>query len=196
MTLRIVSDATGGRIQNETPIDVMVVGAAGAVTFSTAVTANSDLTVNGKMKVAAAKMPVFSAYLNANQTLTTNTYTTVVLNAELLDNANAFNTTNGRFQPAVAGWYQVSATLTITTTSGSASNAQLSLYKNGSSYKRLAYRDDTSAAINSIGLTGSTLVYMNGTTDYLEMAAFCGAAGRAEGGANVTHLSGFLVYPD
>lgn len=190
MTLKLVSDVTGGRIQNETPIDVMTVGNGGAVSFA------GNVAVGGTLKVAAAKLPFFSAYLSANQALTTNVYTIVVLNAELVDGANAFNTTNGRFQPSIAGWYQVSACLTITTTSGAASNVQLALYKNGSAYKRLAYRDDTSANINSIGLVGSTLVYMNGSTDYLEMAGFCGVASRAEGGANATHMSGFLVYPD
>jgi hypothetical protein len=56
--------------------------------------------------------PAFRAYNNANQNITASTFTKVLLQVEDFDTASCFdNTTNYRFTPTVAGYYQVSGSV-------------------------------------------------------------------------------------
>jgi hypothetical protein len=108
-------------------------------------------------------MPAFSAYASANQTISQGVFTKVQYNVEEFDTANCYdNTTNYRFTPLVAGYYQV----TVAVAWASVANALVSIYKNGSEFKRGSY-----VGANVVGAINSALIYMNGTTDYLE--GFC-----------------------
>ena len=108
--------------------------------------------------------PAFSAYAGASQTIATGTWTKVVINTKEFDTANAFDsTTNYRFTPLVPGYYQVSGQATITT---AGSNAIVAVYKNGTSYKRGSM---TSTNTFSSGNSLSALVFLNGSTDYIEL---------------------------
>lgn len=106
-------------------------------------------------------VPCFSAYLGSSQTVSNGTWTKVAANTELFDtNSNYDSTTNYRFQPTVAGYYQLNI--------GWAVNAvptaiQLAIYKNGSSFVV-----PSQTAANSATTSGSFLVYANGSTDYFE----------------------------
>ena len=77
--------------------------------------------------------PAFYAYQSASgQSITTSTYTKIVFDTKAFDTANAFdNTTNYRFQPTVAGYYQFNAVLTP---SSATSYTIVRIYKNGSAY--------------------------------------------------------------
>jgi len=79
---------------------------------------NIQLQYNG---VAA---PAFVAYYNTGGSgtlITTNTWTKVPFNTEVYDTANCFDTTNYRFTPSVAGYYQINATAYLYANSGSMS---------------------------------------------------------------------------
>lgn len=114
--------------------------------------------------------PAFSAYRSSsNQSVTTSTWTKVQCQTEEFDTASAYdNATNYRFTPQVAGYYQVNAQLCpvgVPVTRGIAA-----IYKNGSSHKIGSdYLVDSTTTGRSVV---STLVYMNGTTDYLEMFGY------------------------
>jgi hypothetical protein len=109
--------------------------------------------------------PAFSAYMSATQSLTTTTLTKVQFNTEDFDTDSCYDhTTNYRFTPNVAGYYQVNGVLTLIGTSGTAWVMQL--YKNGSV---IQYIGNQRSSGGEGGPSGSALVYMNGTTDYLEM---------------------------
>jgi hypothetical protein len=112
--------------------------------------------------------PAFSAYLNTSQSITTSTFTKVQINTEEFDtNSNYDNATNYRFTPTVAGYYQVNGRFS------SEVNSTLlvaTIYKNGVEVKRGM---DTRASVNvSTAVTVNTLIYMNGTTDYIEFYAY------------------------
>lgn len=113
--------------------------------------------------------PAFSAYLNSAQSLPNSTSTKVQFNAEEFDTNNNFDsTTNYRFTPTVAGYYQVNG-LIVCTALSSGYYAQAQLFKNGSAAK---YGVNTPSATNAYTRSNiSALVYMNGTTDYLELYA-------------------------
>lgn len=132
--------------------------------------------------------PAFSAYLNSAQTLSSVTFTKLTLNAEEYDTASAFDsTTNYRFTPQVAGYYQFNAQMTI---ASSPTPQLIALYKNGSAYIRL-----NNLTSNTESISGSWLVYLNGSTDYIEMFGYVTTGqGLSTGlGTQRTSLQGFLV---
>lgn len=134
---------------------------------------NSNYTLNlpaaaGTVMVSG-NMPAFSAYNNAATSLTQNVYTKLAFQVEEYDTASCYdNATNFRFTPTVAGYYIVNGSFQVTTT---AAGMKLALYKNGSAYKLMGQAEPSS------GFTqGSAQVYLNGSTDYIELYAVQTAA--------------------
>jgi hypothetical protein len=107
-------------------------------------------------------MPAFSAYNSSAQTLSASTATKLQFQTEEFDTANCFdNATNYRFTPTVAGYYQAGGGFGGGTTQ---CTTIVVMYKNGSLFKVLA----NSPSVNPASY-GSALVYLNGTTDYIEL---------------------------
>jgi hypothetical protein len=136
--------------------------------------------------------PAFSAYQGTSQTLTANVYTKIQLNTERFDTNNNFDpTTNYRFTPTVAGYYQINYAVYGTSTV-SVTNFVTALYKNGSVYEFGAIN-----TLNSIQqYVSSTLVYMNGSTDYLELYITMNGSGTlaaTPSSGTVSYMSGFLA---
>jgi hypothetical protein len=116
--------------------------------------------------------PAFSYYLNGAQTVSAATFTKVTLNTKTFDTNNNFDpTTNYRFTPTIAGYYQISALIGFNST-GTISRAFISIYKNGSVY---VYGLDLPTIIYRA--PASVLVYMNGSTDYLELYGWVNGSG-------------------
>jgi hypothetical protein len=132
--------------------------------------------------------PVFSAYKSANQTISQNTWTKVTFNAEEFDTSNYFDTTNSKFLPTTAGYYQINVVCYVL---GSASDMYAQLYKNGSGMSPEVYVNFSSST-NGTHLAFSNLMYFNGSTDYIELYAYSNGASPSinKGG---THFQGFLV---
>lgn len=106
----------------------------------------------------ATSGPSFRAYRSTNQTISTSTWTKVQLNSEDWDTDNCYDsTTNYRFTPTTSGKYQVNMSII---TGGTFYGV---VYKNGSENSRLYYQG--SAGQDE---SGSCLISMNGTTDYIE----------------------------
>ena len=137
----------------------------------------------------AATGPIFSAYRSGDQTgVTNNTLVKVQLNAEEFDTASCFDsTTNYRFTPNVAGYYRFEWSLDARGTNLIVGHTQL--WKNGVLHKSGAW----AAHSSNISISGgSAVVYMNGSTDYVELYGYTTASsGNLFGGglAN-TFLSG------
>lgn len=120
----------------------------------------------------ATNPPAFSAVMTGVVTPTGGVYTKVTCNSEEFDtNSNYDNATNYRFTPTVAGYYQVNGVINFVST-GSITRAIVAIYKNGSAFK---FGNDVSASVNK--LTASALVYMNGTTDYVELFGWVNGVG-------------------
>lgn len=114
---------------------------------------------------AAASGPAFSAYRGTTQqNFSASTHTKVELNAEDFDTDNCFDpTTNYRFTANKAGKYQFNTTLYIQ--AGTSARLLIQLYKNGSAFARLFDATAPTAGVFS----GSALIDLNGTTDYIEL---------------------------
>jgi len=138
--------------------------------------------------------PAFHAYGNTATSVPINTFTKITLNAELYDTASCFDsTTNYRFTPNVSGYYQFS--FLFTHLSGSIStNILPAIFKNGAEYIR-----GVDPASFTFATGGSGLVYLNGTTDYVELylyQAYLNPATIGGGGSSAsthTYLTGFLA---
>lgn len=146
--------------------------AGAAVSFTSAPTVFS--TVPGA-KVSAVGPSVSAYRATSNQTFTTGTTVKVQLNAEDFDIGGCFDsTTNYRWTPNVAGYYQVSFAVAVGASSGMA-NVQTHLFKNGATIGMGSYVPSVST--NDTVTVGSKLVYMNGTTDYLETWIYANGTG-------------------
>ena len=182
-------------------------GGAGNLILTPSGSVGSDVTVTVPAvtgtAMVSANMPAFSAYLSANQSgISQNTWTKATLNTEEFDTANCFDsTTNYRFTPNVAGYYQVNFTLWASSTNQYGSAVAGSIYKNGSAYKRttinLVGGSGGTTPINEVGTQVSAVIYMNGSTDYLEFYGYeygYSANGIIEGGTTYyTNASAVLV---
>lgn len=116
--------------------------------------------------------PAFSAVLSTNQTLTTGTYTKMAFATEEFDTNSNFDTSTYRFTPKVAGYYQVNGACALTSQFG-IGQSFITVYKNGAKFKT-----GTDANIaGPISHVISTLIYLNGTTDYIEAYAYQGSGG-------------------
>jgi len=140
--------------------------------------------------------PAFSAYKSTSQTLTHNTNTLVTFDTESYDTNNNF--ASNRFTPTVAGYYQVCCVIDYQGTFNRSYFLNNLLYKNGATVK------STSASL-VMGNGGEVSVannpppiYMNGTTDYLELWAYsfdytASTSTTINGTALLTSFGAYLV---
>ena len=114
--------------------------------------------------------PAFSAYRSTSQTgVTSSVFTKVQLTSEYFDTANCFDSsTNYRFTPTVAGYYQVNAILFLSGTG--MTSAGCFIYKNANLFSYGSYMS-LSVNISTFVSSVSNVIYMNGTTDYIELYA-------------------------
>jgi hypothetical protein len=146
--------------------------------------------------MVSGNMPAFSAYAaSVSQSITSGTTTKVQFPSERFDTANCFDsTTNYRFTPNVAGYYQVN--YVVRNISGNPVTLISFLYKNGSSYS-VGYQNQgftTRTIYADVG--GSDLVYMNGSTDYLEVYFYSDGSSPSLSDTTlpyVSYFSGSLV---
>ena len=142
----------------------------------------------------ATKMPVngpaFIAFMSANQNISSATNTKVQFNTKGFDTNTNYNTSLFRFTPTVAGYYQVTVMCRDGTglTSGFVTT---SISKNGS--------------IIATGYAGAggwgpspavtLLVYMNGSTDYLEAFYYqsSGSTTAINASSSVSYFQGYLA---
>jgi hypothetical protein len=81
----------------------------------------------------------------------------------------------------VAGYYQVNGEYDLQ--SGSPTRALISVWKNGSEFKRGNDLSVSSGNLaNGAGSVVSALIYLNGSTDYIELYAFYAGGGVLVGG--------------
>jgi hypothetical protein len=140
----------------------------------TAVTAGTGLTGGGtsgavtlSLDTTAVQGPAFRAFRSGtNQTFTAATWTKVQLISESYDTANCFDpTTNYRFTPNKAGYYQFNASIWMDR--GASGNIYAAFYLNGNEVSM--WNNMNGVAFSTVAVPGSDLIYLNGTTDYIEL---------------------------
>ena len=135
----------------------------------------------------AATAPAVRATMSANQAISASTWTKMNMDKTdtpvTFDTNSNYDTSNYRFTPTVAGYYQVDVKFQYTT----AGSGLAVVYRNGISY---AWGDYPSSSF----ATGvSTLVYLNGSTDYIEPYAYRTTAGTISSNPSTTYFNAILV---
>jgi hypothetical protein len=173
---------------------VLLGSTSGSITLQEPAVAGTtvlDLPATSGTVMISGNMPAFSAYqANAtNTSVPSATFTKITLDAEEFDTANCF--ASSRFTPNVAGYYQINGNIQINNSSTSY-NGIVSIFKNGSRYKDGNYAPLTSF---SSFLSVSCLVYLNGSTDYVELYGYQNSGGTltSNGGQTYSYLTGSLV---
>jgi hypothetical protein len=135
----------------------------------------------------AGNGPAFSAYQSTAQSLTANTITKLQLQTEEFDTAGAFdNATNYRFQPTVAGYYQVNGSYTAL---ANRTYNVVYIYKTGIIFKT----SNTANNLTGSGASISALVYLNGSSDYVELYALTGITQSVTNNAQDTYFQAVMV---
>lgn len=181
MSSLVVSGNTSGSVTLSAP-DV-----AGSVTVTLPSASGTMLT--SATPFSNGQGPAFFAYPNSTTTVVNATSTKLTFDAELFDTNSNF--ASSRFTPTVAGYYQISGLVTLIASSGI---SHIEVFKNGS-----IYSIGSQTANNSSGVASSVsvLVYLNGSTDYVELYGFQtsgGSIGNFGAGSGVyNYFTGALV---
>ena len=148
----------------------------GASGTTITVPSGATITNNGTQTgFGGTNTPAFRAYLGSNATPANNTTTKVNIDTENFDTDNCYdNSSNYRFTPNVAGKYFVYAQLAYSSTvlAMNVKKGTTFIYKNGSELVRninQAADSSSSNYSNQFTLLASTVVDMNGSSDYLEV---------------------------
>lgn len=134
--------------------------------------------------------PTFNAYVGTSQAISAASFTVCNVNTEMFDTNSCFDTGTYRFTPTVAGYYQVNAQVAFQT---AATLVIASVWKNGvrGFVESLIW---TTGGLTTVSCSG--IVYMNGTTDYLDLRAYSDStANTVVDGKNNTAFSATLVRP-
>ena len=185
--------ASGGSVTISSPDTssdyTLTVPAANATVVTTASSANITQSMIGTG--VGATGPAFSVYISADQSISLATWTKVQFNGEYFDTNNNFDsTTNYRFTPTVAGYYQINF---VTTGISGAGRAFLgAIYKNGSRIITTGVYMVSSSSIDDGPAAIGNVFYMNGSTDYIEFYVYQdGGTGLVFTGYTIA--SGFLA---
>jgi len=141
-------------------------------------TTGQVLTVSGGVPIWAtaggSSGPTFSVASNTEQSVSQSTNTKVTFQVENWDTASNF--ASSRFTPTTAGYYQINAVISFT---GSANfTYRTMIYKNGSSWSNGSMSIGVAVANPSVNT--SSLVYLNGSTDYVELYGWTDSTGTRE----------------
>ena len=142
------------------------------------------------VEVTGGDAVAFRGELLANQTVAGSTMTKVNLDTSSIDTDSAL--VDGKFKPSVAGYYQVNGAVGAYCVPPS-DNTNVTLFKNGVVYS--SGSQISMAGLNSARSVVSDVIYLNGTTDYLELHGFVTSTGTTaiDSSDTNTFLSAVLV---
>ena len=192
-TLNTIAHGLNGSTSGTITLNSVAIAGTNTATFPAA---TGTVMVSGNM-------PAYIARLTSNQSAT-GSFQIIQFDVKIADTNGCYNNTgstvtlNGvsapqySFAPNIAGYYQINASLpAFDTVNGS--GYVLYIYKNGSAYtisSALPVVSGTSTISGSV----SQVVYLNGTSDYIQIyARFIGTAPVFFGGATGSYVSGSLI---
>jgi len=123
--------------------------------------------------IAASSAVAFSIKTTGNQAVTAGASTIVEFDTVEFDDNSLFNLSTNKFQPSIAGKYTIMFRVTIDPT-GTATGMGVEIVKNGVAE---AYTTNDASSSGFVYLETSTILDMNGSTDYVEFK------GRVDGTA-------------
>ena len=174
-------------------MSTIINGTSSAITFPDTTVQNTAFTTGAVTQSTIANGvagtgPAFRAYASTNQAFGASGTVKVTLDTEEFDTNNNF--ASSRFTPTVAGYYQFSATVTANTITNNQAIGAL-IQKNGNT---AAWGTGVATGGQYPSAPVSTLLYMNGSTDYVELYCYNGIGGvTLVGNTYYVFMSGVLV---
>lgn len=172
----------------------MVINGSGSITGLSAGGLPDSTIVQADLATGVAGTgPAFSAYQSSAQAFTVGVNTKVGFQTEEFDTASCFNNTGSTvggipayaFLPNVAGYYQIDVAVRFVTSAG---NNYVTLYKTGSQDRILMQ-----GFPGLVDGSSATLVYLNGSTDYIEIYMNDGGGGTTSPYLKSMYFSAFLA---
>jgi hypothetical protein len=185
-----IQDQSGNNIINENA-DTITIGASGdTITVPT----GASLTVpNGGL--SGQNYPAFEAQGGAEQTAVDNVWTKLNMNTEAFDTDSMYDTSTYRFTPTVAGKYFVYGQVGIySNTNYQLQIPNIAIYKNGSVFKYSANNEGNTNYPNERTLNITTVLEMNGSSDYVELYARGNVISGVPVFETVGNISNFGAY--
>lgn len=135
--------------------------------------------------------PAFRGYATTTQSFSASTWTKVTLSGESFDTNSNF--ASSRFTPTVAGYYQINGKVGCQPSTGTVTRVLCGIFKNGVE-ERLGSDIFSTGNIVQTSATIATLIYMNGSTDYIELYVYMvGGSPAIEGNSAHTYFEGSLA---
>jgi hypothetical protein len=135
--------------------------------------------------MVSGNMPAFSYGQTVAQTLSAGTFTKITFTTSDFDTTSGMFSSS-RFTPTVNGYYQINACVS---NSGSGGELLPAVYRNGAAYR---YGNDALSG-SLVGSTISALVYLNGSTDYVEIWGYFSTGQNTSAQVLRTYFQGCLV---
>ena len=152
---------------------------------TTAKIADANVTQAKLATNVAGNGPAFSLYANSTQSIPNATYTKLIFNSTEFDVTGGM-VSSSRFTPTVAGYYYITGSVYF----GASAESFVQVQKNGNELHR-----GTDHASQVYSRMVNCLVYLNGSTDYVEIYTYQGSGGSITTTAtsSQTFFQGFLA---
>jgi len=156
---------------------------SGAITLaapSVAGTNTATLPAAAGTVMVSGNMPAFRA-LGSGISVAGSTFTTfTAFSSPTFDTASAFNTSTGKFQPTVAGYYQINVKVDYGSNGvAAASSIDAGISKNGTTYNYSGCANTGGGSFPAVMCCD--IVYLNGSTDYVQAQAYQNSSSTATG---------------
>ena len=172
----------GGITSNELASNSVVTAKIADSNVTTAKIADSNVTQAKLGTNVVGNGPAFRAWASSQTPITGTVFTKVTLATEDFDTNNNFS--SSRFTPTVAGYYQINGSVY---NAAGTSFLQAVLYKNGAA-------NSSGTGVGSAYISQSSdIIYLNGTTDYIELYGYSASTTNIDTGQNATFMSGCLI---
>ena len=156
-------------------------------TIQDATNSNTSMTINSS-GFAVPRIPTFSALTSGNVTVGSGySDTKLTFDTEEWDVGGYFDTSTHRYTPLVAGYYLVTVSAGLTSTTP----CRTKIFKNGSLERGSGSIDSAAYGYNNAIV--NALVSMNGSSDYLEGYIQASSSGTVPSGKYITFFQAHLV---
>jgi hypothetical protein len=139
--------------------------------------------------------PIFNTYIggSTSQNILNGTWTKAGFTTTEYDSHGYVNLGTARFQPLISGYYMITANGVMNGSTGN--NYVCSLWKSGAEYKRGSQSTVSPGGATEVSI--STIVFLNGSTDYIEFYVYQGSGGTVQLLAGVnpqyTYMNGYMI---
>ena len=152
-----------------------------------ALTVGSD----GAVAIDRIQIPSFMVIAtDLDQAYTANSGAVVQFETVKLDTESAWDSTNHRYTPSIAGWYSLSGCVRLSSDSQPHTIIAIEIIKNGANYQATESYMTQPQVASATFTNGSygippVLMYLNGTTDYVNLVFRSGHNGTLHDNADI-----------